>query len=156
MSAEFQEVVNNKMFYHFGGCNQPAGILSSNMLWNPPGSGVYFGIWQMWFYKSVATEINMKRRTTIFGTGGSQRNSAFFPGNGAGPASTPIQTYSDITATTTPSGNGLLVFPKGGDDIQFKRPLVFGPGEGIIFYPDTTLQMNWVFSCIGEVMPIPV
>ncbi|MFA5898367.1 MAG: hypothetical protein WC829_04560 [Hyphomicrobium sp.] len=155
MSAEFQEVVDGKHFYHFSGIVQPLGKLSSQMLWNPPGSGVYFGIWQMWFYKSLATEINMKRRTSILGTGGSLRNSALFPGNGSGPASTPIEQYSDLTATAAPVANALLVFPKGADDLTFKHPLVFGPGEGVIVYPDTLQALNWSWSVMGEVTGIP-
>jgi len=155
MSAEFQAVTNDEYFYHFGGTVQPQGKLSSQMLWNPPGSGVCFGIWQMWFYKSAACEINMKRRTSPLGVGGSLRNSAFFPGNGSSPASTAIEQYSDVTATTVPAANALLTFPKGADELTFKVPLVFGPGDGIIVYPDTTAALNWTWSVIGEVQPIP-
>lgn len=154
-SQNAQAVIDGTIGYHFNGLAQPYGKLSSQMLWNPPESGVYMAIKQLWFYTSINTAINMKRRTTTLGTGGSLRNQAFFPGNGTNPASTPIEQYSDITATATPSGAVMTAFQTATHETTFEYPFVLGPGEGVIFYPDTAQALNWTLSAIFEVIPIP-
>jgi hypothetical protein len=152
-SQNMQAVLDNEVAYHFSGLTQATGRVSSQMLWNPAGSGKVFEINQLWIYSSITTAFNMKRRTSIFGTGGVQRNSAYFPGDGSGPVSQVIEQYSDVTATTVPSGNAVMAFdPK---EVTFEYPIVFGPGEGLIIYPDTAAFLNWTLSAIIEIADKP-
>lgn len=153
------DVLADRFFYHMGGIVQPAGQVTSQMIWNPAGSGVNVAIRQAFTYCAPYTAMNYKWRLSPFGTLTGPRNSLALknPTSALGKSKAVACIEKTGLGDVQSDGANYVLFPVDRNavwDFNPSVPVILGPGTGLIVYPDTTAAMQWTWSCVFEEQPI--
>jgi len=149
------DVLADRFFYHMAGIVQPAGKVTSQMIWNPEDSGVNVAIRQAFVYCAPYTAMNYKWRTSVYGLTTGSRNSMALknPTSDLG-QSKAIACFDKVgNGSVQSDNNNYVLVPVDKNpawDFAPKVPIVLGPGTGIIVYPDTSASMQWTWSCVWE------
>lgn len=153
-----QDVLDDRFFYRFSGCQQPSGKTTSMMLWNPVESGVVVGIRQSFLWSSNGTEFNLKWRTATHGVVSDFCNSLSLKPSDI--AKSKARTYADKSGLSGAAPDNfahvLTALDRQCGDVTFAIPIVLNPGTGIIVYPDTTAAINWTWGSMYEELPLAV
>lgn len=156
--TSLQDVLDDRFFYRFSGCQQASGKTTSMMLWNPIDSGVAVGIRQSFLWSSNGTEFNLKWRTAPHGVVSDFCNSLSLKAAGIGKSK--VRTYADKVGMTGAApetfGHVLTALDRQCGDVTFAIPVVLNPGTGLVVYPDTYAPINWTWGCMYEELTLPV
>lgn len=156
------DVVSNKYFSAFKGYRTLAsGKVLSFSLWNPEDSGVYAAIRQVFNYTQPYTALNVKWRTKVpVGTLYTDRNSMFLRNPTSLLATSKANIVTNDTGPYNPNSDAdnYALFAVDKDpayDYRPEVPMVLTPGTGIIWYSDTSANMDWTIGMTWEEQEIP-
>lgn len=153
------DVLTDRFFYRFSGCEQPLNKMTSMMLFNPPGSGVVAAIRQNETWSSNGTEMNFKWRKEPLGVFQSVCNSINLKNPETDIVQSKCVTYADKIGRNDMPDSIAYVFTTT-DRLQpglvLDPPMILWPGTGILVYPDTKADINWTWGCRFEEQAIPV
>ena len=142
-----QEVLQDK-FFHLNSCLvNTVGNYTAGQLFNPVGSGIVCAVHLIKNWTNPPSEINVLRSTYELPVLSGPRNSMYW--KTGGPASSKTDYRFANNTTVRPGGNNIWVLNANAPS-EWPEPFVFGEGESILFFPDTTIGYIWCVSAVFE------